>query len=66
MDQLKIACYALVTCLITQRKRGKVVGIGVHIYVYICLWTQKNLNRTLAIDSPYQTFMVGLLVKFID
>ena len=26
----------------------------------------KNLNRTLAIDSPFQTFAVGLLVEFID
>ena len=28
-------------------------------------WTQKKLNRTLAINSPFQTFMVGLLVEFI-
>ena len=27
---------------------------------------QKNLNRTLEIDSPFQTFVVELLVKFID
>ena len=27
---------------------------------------QKNLNRTLAIDSPLQTFALGLLVEFID
>ena len=26
---------------------------------------KKNLNRTLAIDSPFQTFAVGLLVEFI-
>ena len=25
-----------------------------------------NLNHTLAIDSPFQTFAVGLLVEFID
>ena len=25
---------------------------------------QKNLNRTIAIDSPFQTFAVGLLVEF--
>ena len=24
------------------------------------------LNRTLAIDLPFQTFVVGLLVEFID
>ena len=34
------------------------------IYIIICLWTKKSLNRTLAIDSPFQTFTVGLLVKF--
>ena len=47
-----------------QHERGKVIGCGVHIY--ICLWTKKNLNRTLEIDSPFQTFAVGLLVEFID
>ena len=54
-----------------QCERGKVFGVGVHI-IYICIYNrymfvdQNNLNRTLAIDSPFQTFMVGLLVKFID
>ena len=48
-----------------QRERGKVIGVGVHMF--ICLWTKKkNLNRTLAIDSPFQTYAVGLLVEFID
>ena len=43
-----------------QRERGKVIGCGVHIYIYIyiCLWT--------FVDSPFQTFAVGLLVEFID
>ena len=27
---------------------------------------KKSLNRTLAIDSPFQTFVVGLLFEFID
>ena len=50
-----------------QRERGKVIGVGVHIYIYICLWTFFILlNHTLAIDSPFQTFTVGLLIKFID
>ena len=26
---------------------------------------EKNLNRTLEIDSPFQTLTVGLLVEFI-
>ena len=42
-----------------QRERGKVIGVGVHIP---CLWTKKNSNCTLAIDSPFQTFMVGLFI----
>ena len=56
----------------TQLQWGKVIGIGVHIYIYIimyihvCLWTNKNLNHTLDIDIPFQTFAVGLLVDFID
>ena len=37
-----------------------------YIYIYICLWSKKNLNRTLEIDSPFQTLTVGLLVEFID
>ena len=46
----------------TQCERDKVIICGVHI----CLWTKKNLNRTLEIDSPFQTFAVGLLLEFID
>ena len=38
------------------------IGAGVYIYI-VC--GQKKLNRTLAIDSPFQTFAVGLLVKVI-
>ena len=49
-----------------QRERGKGIGRGVHIYIYICLWSKKILNRTLEIDSPFQTLTVGLLVEFID
>ena len=33
---------------------------------YICLWTKTVLNRTLAIDSPFQTFVVGLLLEFLE
>ena len=54
-----------------QRERGKVIGCGVHIYIYIYIYIyvcgrKKNLNRTLEIDSPFQTLTVGLLVEFID
>ena len=37
------------------------------IYIYSYMYVDKNiLDRTLAIDSRFQTFEVGLLVKFID
>ena len=51
------------------RAGGYVIGAGVHIYIYMCVCVfvdKKKLNRTLAIDSPFQTFAVGLLTKFID
>ena len=34
-------------------------------YLYVC-GQKKYLNRTLEIDSPFQTLTVGLLVEFID
>ena len=34
-------------------------------YIYVC-GRKKYLNRTLEIDSPFQTLTVGLLVEFID
>ena len=52
-----------------QRERGKVIGRGVHIlyiYIYMSVVEEKKLNRTLEIDSPFQTLIVGLLVEFID
>ena len=50
-----------------QRERGKVIDRGVHIYIYIYVCGRKKyLNRTLEIDSPFQTLTVGLLVEFID
>ena len=60
--------YAHVITPHAQRERGKVIGRGVHIYIYIYMSVvnKKNLNRTLEIDSPFQTLTVGLLVEFID
>ena len=55
----------LFVTLHAQRERGKVISCGVHIYIYVC-GRKKYLNRTLEIDSPFQTFAVGLLVEFID
>ena len=53
-----------------QRERGKMIDRGVHIYIYyiyiyVC-GRKKYLNRTLEIDSHFQTLTVGLLVEFID
>ena len=33
--------------------------------IYVCE-SKIILNRILAIDSPFQTFVLGLLVEFID
>ena len=49
------------------------IYIGIYIYIYIYIYNiyiymfvyQKTLNCTLAIDSPFQTFAVRLLVEFI-
>ena len=36
-------------------------------YIYICVCgRKKKLNSTIAIDSPFQTFAVALLVEIID
>ena len=49
-----------------QRERGKDIGLGVLVYIIYVCGQKKYLNRTLAIDLPFQTFAVGLLVEFID
>ena len=56
-------CSWLIVTPHVQREWGKVIDRGVHIYV--CS-RKKYLNRTLEIDSPFQTLTVGLLVEFID
>ena len=58
-----------INCVVTphaQRERGKVIDRDVHIYIYYVCGRKKYLNRTLEIDSPFQTLTVGLLVEFID
>ena len=42
------------------------IGAGVHIYIYIYECDKNKLNRILAINSPFQTFAVGLFVEFVD
>ena len=42
-----------------QRERGKVIDRGVHV-----CGRKKYLNRTLEIDSPFQTLTVVLVVEF--
>ena len=60
-------CHSIVSMVFTtphaQRERGKVIGVSVHICRYICLWTKTIFE---SIDSPFQTFVVGLLDEFID
>ena len=50
--------------LLSPRASEQDKTIGIHIYIYVC--GQKKLNRTLAIDSPFQTFEVGLFIEFIE
>ena len=45
--------------------RGKVIGVGVHIYVGIYVCGPKKIE-SYSIDSTFQTFAVELLVEFID
>ena len=42
------------------------IYIYIHVYIIYVCGRKKNLNRTLEIDSPFQTLTVGLLVEFID
>ena len=59
----KVAYRYLLITLHVQRDRDKVISIG----IYIMFVDQKNnLNHTLVIDSPFQTFTARLLVEFID
>ena len=60
-------CVKLIVTPHAQCERGNVIGVGVHIlYIYMFVDKKIILNRTLAIDSPFQTFVVGLLVEFRD
>ena len=45
--------------------RAYVINIYIYI-IYMSVVEKKYLNRTLEIDSPFQTLTVGLLVEFID
>ena len=49
----------------TRSASGEKQSGLVSICLYVC-GPKKNLNRTLVIDSPFQTYAVGLLVEFID
>ena len=65
IDYKWVFIFVLITPHAHVRAGGYVIGAGVHVYVYyVC--GQKKLNCTLGINSPFQTFAVGLLVKFID
>ena len=44
---------------------GKVIGVGVHIYIYVC-GPKKKLKSYFSDRLTFQTFAVGLLVKLID
>ena len=41
-------------------------GVCIYVYLVDMFVDKKNLNSTLVIDSPIQTFTVGLIVESID
>ena len=63
MLNVKSVLYGFITPHTHAQAGGYVIGAGVHIYIYMFV---DELNRTLAIDSPFQTFAVRVLVEFID
>ena len=72
---MKYGVISLVLCISTRLQLVTILTLLVKYLVifnadpcnksYVC-GPKKNMNRTLAIDSSFQTFTVGLLVKFID
>ena len=73
---VKYRVISLVLCISTCLRLVTILSLLVKYLVilhtdqcnksYICLWTKKYLSHTLAIDSPFQTFAIGLFVEFID
>ena len=67
---VKYGDISLVLCISTRLRLVTILSL-LHAdpcnksYIYVC-GRKKYLNHTLEIDSPFQTFAVGLLVKFID
>ena len=54
-----------------QRVQGKVISVGVYmsiytVYISVYMFVDQKIELYLTIDLPFQTFAVGLLVKFID
>ena len=46
-----------------MHSRGKAIGLGVHMYVYImCVCEEKKLNGTLALESPFQILAVYIYI----
>ena len=74
---VKYGDISLVLCIFTRLRLVTILSLLVKYlvifhadpcnksYIYVC-GRKKNLNRTLEIDSPFQTLTVGLLVEFID
>ena len=71
---VKYGDISLVLCISTRLRLVTILSLLVKYLVilhadpcYICVCGRKKyLNRTLEIDSPFQTLTVGLLVEFID
>ena len=70
---MKIFAYDLDEGLLPRTRSAsvcKVVGVGLRMSIYryinICGPKKINLNCTLVIDSPFQTFAIELIIEFID
>ena len=63
---LQVKCFKIVGKTVSNSYHTRAARY-IYIYnIYNVFVDKKNLNRTLAIDSRFQTFAVGLLIKFID
>ena len=73
---VKYGVITLVLCISTRLRLVTILSLLVKYLVifhadpcnksYTVCGQKKNLNRTLAIDSSFQTYVVGLFVEFID
>ena len=60
---VKYGVISLVLCISTRLRLVTILSL---LMKYLIIFHADPFNRTLAIDSPFQTFAVELLVEFIE